>query len=77
MPPTGVVPVESHFPLSAQELNVLRLVAEGITSQQIANRLYVSVNTVEFHRRRIMRKLGVANMAELVRKAMEKGFLIG
>ena len=68
---------EAMEELSAQELNVLRLVAEGITSQQIANRLYVSVNTVEFHRRRIMRKLGVANMAELVRKAMEKGFLIG
>lgn len=68
---------EAYKELSVQELNVLRLVTEGFTSQQIANQLYVSVNTVEFHRRRIMRKLGVANMAELIKITIEKGFLVG
>lgn len=68
---------EDQEELSPQELKVLSLVAEGITSQQIANRLYVSLNTVEFHRRRIMRKLGALNMAELIKKAIEKGFLMG
>lgn len=68
---------ESQEELSQQEINVLRLVADGITSQQIANRLFVSINTVEFHRRRIMRKLEVSNMAELIKKAIEKGYLLG
>ncbi len=67
---------ESQVELTPQEHNVLRMVASGATSQKIANHLYVSVNTVEFHRRRIMRKLGVANMAELIKKAIEKGYLI-
>ena len=63
---------ESQEELSPQELKVLRFVADGLTSQQIAGNMFVSVNTVEFHRRRIMRKLGVANMAELIKKAIEK-----
>jgi len=66
---------ESQEELSPQELKVLRFVADGLTSQQIAGNMFVSVNTVEFHRRRIMRKLGVANMAELIKKAIEKGFI--
>ncbi|MBR6978479.1 MAG: response regulator transcription factor [Prevotella sp.] len=68
---------ESQEELSSQEINVLRLVANGITSQEIANQLYVSLNTVEFHRRRIMRKMGASNMAELIKKAIEKGYPLG
>ena len=67
---------EAQEELSPQEIKVLGLVAEGIKSQEIANRLFVSVNTVEFHRHRIMRKLGVSNMAELIKKAVEKGYLL-
>lgn len=67
---------ETQEELSPQEIKVLGLVAEGIKSQEIANRLFVSVNTVEFHRHRIMRKLGVSNMAELIKKAVEKGYLL-
>ncbi|MBO4316116.1 MAG: response regulator transcription factor [Prevotella sp.] len=65
---------EMQVELTPQELNVLRLVAAGATSQQIANQLYVSVNTVEFHRRRIMKKMNASNMAELIKKAIEKGY---
>ncbi|MBQ6228733.1 MAG: response regulator transcription factor [Prevotella sp.] len=66
---------EQQEELTPQESKVLRLVGEGITSQQIAQRLFVSVNTIEFHRRHIMRKLGVSNMASLVKVAIEKGYI--
>ena len=66
---------EQQEELSPQEINVLRLISEGLTSQQIATRLYVSLNTIEFHRRRIMRKLAATNMADLIKKAIEKGYL--
>lgn len=66
---------EQQKGLTPQEFNVLRLVGEGFTSQQIAERLFVSVNTIEFHRRRIMSRLGVSNMAELIKISLEKGYI--
>lgn len=66
---------EQQEELTPVEVNVLQLVGDGVTSQQIAQRLYVSVNTIEFHRRRIMRKLDASNMAELIKKAIEKGYI--
>ncbi len=66
---------EQQNDLTPQEFNVLRFVGDGFTSQQIAQRLFVSVNTIEFHRRRIMSKLSVSNMAELIKKAIEKGYI--
>ena len=66
---------EQQEELTQVEMKVLQLVGNGDTSQQIAKRLYVSVNTIEFHRRRIMKKLGVSNMAELIKIAIEKGYI--
>lgn len=70
-----VAEYESQDGLTTQELKVLRHIADGMTSQQIAESLFVSLNTVEFHRRRIMRKMGVQNMAELIKEAFAKGYL--
>jgi two-component system response regulator NreC len=61
--------------LTTRETEVLRLVAQGYTSQQIADRLSISVNTVETHRAHIMDKLGLRGRAELVRYALAKGLL--
>jgi two-component system, NarL family, response regulator NreC len=61
--------------LSERELEVLRLVARGLTSAQIAERLVVSVRTVETHRAHIQHKLGVGSRAELFGFAREHGLL--
>jgi non-specific serine/threonine protein kinase len=59
--------------LSERELEVLRLVAEGLTNAQVAERLYLSPRTVDAHLRRIYDKLGASSRAEAVRFAVEQG----
>lgn len=59
--------------LGAREREVLQLLAEGLTSSQIAQRLSVATSTVETHRRNIMRKLDVHNVAELTKYAIREG----
>lgn len=61
--------------LSERELEVLRLIALGLTNPEIAERLYVSVRTVESHRAHIQQKLNVRSRAELVRLARDAGIL--
>lgn len=60
--------------LSCRETQVVDLTAAGLSSADIASQLGISVNTVEFHRRRIMQKLGVSNAAEMVSRATELGW---
>jgi two-component system response regulator NreC len=62
-------------PLSDREHEVLRLLALGHTNQEIAKQLFISVRTAETHRAHIMRKLGLASRAELVRYALGQGLL--
>lgn len=64
-------------PFSDREHEILRLIASGKTSEQIAERLKISHLTVKAHRRNMMRKLNVNNAAELISKALEMGFLFG
>jgi two-component system, NarL family, response regulator NreC len=59
--------------LSAREQEVLRLIAEGKSTKEIAAHLGVSVKTIETHRLNIMEKLGIKNMAELVKYAIRQG----
>ncbi len=59
--------------LGQREREVLQLIAEGHRSQQIAERLSISVATVEVHRRNIMRKLGMHSVAELTKYAIREG----
>ncbi len=67
---------KAHYDgLSERERQVLTLVAEGRTSQQIADQLYLSINTVQTHRAHIMEKLKLQNRAELIRYALRKGFI--
>ncbi|MGD9572568.1 MAG: response regulator [Thermoleophilia bacterium] len=61
--------------LTAREREVLRLLAYGHTNQEIAQRLVVSVRTVESHRAHVMAKLRVTTRAGLVREALRAGLL--
>lgn len=61
--------------LSGRELEVLRLIARGLTNREIAERLYLSVRTVESHRARIQRKLGRSRRSDLVDYALERGLV--
>ena len=61
--------------LSEREVDVLRLIALGHTNAEIAERLFLSVRTVETHRSHIQRKLRLSTRAELVRYALERGLI--
>jgi two-component system, NarL family, response regulator NreC len=62
-------------PLSERERDVLQLLALGHTNQEISEKLYISVRTAETHRAHVMQKLRISTRAELVRYALEHGFL--
>ena len=61
--------------LTPRQREVLQLVAEGRTSKQIARLLGISVKTVEFHKSRIMKELGMHSVAEMARYAMRSGIV--
>jgi DNA-binding NarL/FixJ family response regulator len=67
--------VLSSGPLTARERNVLRLIAGGKSNKEIAEVLVISVRTVESHRASIMGKLNLKNTADLIRYAIEKGYV--
>jgi len=66
-------PTES---LTPREAEILQHVVRGETSPQIAKDLFLSVKTVEWHRNNLMGKLGVHNVAELVRYAFQHGLVV-
>ena len=61
--------------LSEREVEVLRLIALGHTNSEIAQRLFLSVRTVETHRSHIQQKLRVSSRAELVHYALQRGLV--
>jgi DNA-binding NarL/FixJ family response regulator len=61
--------------LSDREREVLQLVAEGYTNQDIADKLFISVKTVLRHRTSVMEKLGFHNRTELIKYAISKGLI--
>jgi DNA-binding NarL/FixJ family response regulator len=72
----GVSPGEAltvSSQLSAREREVLQLIAEGWSTKQIAAHLYVSVKTIETHRRQIMKKLDLHSIADLTKYAIREG----
>jgi LuxR family maltose regulon positive regulatory protein len=62
-------------PLSEREIEVLQLIAEGLTNTEIAARLYLSLNTVKVHTRNIYGKLGVNNRTQAVARGRVVGIL--
>jgi two-component system response regulator NreC len=69
-----VAPIDT---LSDREREVLTEVAKGYTNQQIADRIGLSVKTVESYRARSMQKLGLKDRADLMRLAVESGLITG
>lgn len=68
-------PVSGLSPLSRRESEILQLVAEGLTNQQIADQLFTSRRTVETHRQNILEKTGCRNTAALISYASAHGLL--
>jgi len=66
---------DSYSSLTEREREILKLVAEGHTNNQIAERLVISPKTVDTHRTHIMDKLNLHSRAELVKYAMRRGLL--
>jgi DNA-binding NarL/FixJ family response regulator len=72
---TGPEAETEDYGLTAREKEVLKLVAEGRTSREIAELLYVSNKTVMSHRANIYKKLGTHNRTELVKYAIRRGLI--
>ena len=64
-----------YDPLTPRELEVLKLIAEGKSSRQIAELLVVSIKTVERHRSDILHRLGLRNRVDLTRYAIRRGLI--
>ena len=62
-------------PLTPRELQVVKLIAEGHTSEEISRQLVISRKTVDHHRASVLDKLGMRNVAELTRYAIRRGLL--
>ncbi|HNJ61572.1 MAG TPA: LuxR C-terminal-related transcriptional regulator, partial [Chitinophagales bacterium] len=61
--------------ITTRELEILQHIALGLTSQDIANKLFISKNTVETHRKNMLSKLNVNNTAALLKIAYKKGLV--
>jgi two-component system response regulator NreC len=72
---TDAAAAPAASPLTQREREVLRLLALGHTNAEVADRLHISVRTVETHRANLQGKLGVSGRAELVRHALERGLV--
>ncbi len=70
--PDGPQSRKDHKRLTNREHEILDCVADGFSNQQIANKLFISVRTVEFHRTNIMEKLGIHDTVNLVRYAIQR-----
>ena len=66
---------EPYDRLTNREREILKLIAEGHTSRQIADMLFISLKTVLGHRTKIMQKLDIHNRTELIKYAMHKGLI--
>jgi DNA-binding NarL/FixJ family response regulator len=66
---------DPYAALTQREREVFRLIAEGLTTKEIARQLSISAKTAENHRARVLGKIGVRNTAELVRYALHHGLL--
>jgi DNA-binding NarL/FixJ family response regulator len=66
---------DSYASLTGREREVLQMVAEGYTNQEIADRLHLSIKTVQSHRAAVMEKLGLRDVTHLVRYAVRRGLV--
>ena len=67
--------LQTFNPLTKREAEILRLIQKGLLSKEIADKLCVSIHTVNIHRQNLLRKLGVQNSIEAIRIGYETGIL--
>lgn len=70
---TSPISANEHTDLTDREIEIVRLIAEGLNNREIAERLNISVKTVDTHRGNILEKLNVHNTAELIKYAIRRG----
>jgi DNA-binding NarL/FixJ family response regulator len=63
------------IPFSDREFEIIRLIESGLTSEQIAEKIFLSVHTVNTHRRNILTKSGKETISELIYELIDKGLL--
>lgn len=73
--PAAATPPDPYDTLTGREREVLQMTAEGHSGAEVARRLFISPRTVESHRANLMRKLGLRNLKEMVRYAVQRGLL--
>lgn len=71
----GEVDADFYDGLTERELEVLTLIAEGLTNREIADKLYISIKTVQAHRANIMEKLDLHDRVALTKYAIKKGLI--
>lgn len=70
----GDAPFLKQFNLTKRELEILRLIRDNHTNQEMADKLFLSIYTIETHRKNIMQKLGVHKPAALIKFIIEHNF---
>ncbi|RWW92195.1 response regulator transcription factor [Flavobacterium cerinum] len=65
---------DNDIPLSKREMEIVKLIGEGKTSQEIADLLFIGKTTVDTHRKNILKKLSLQGKSELLRYSMEKKY---
>lgn len=64
-----------EFSLTEREREVLELIVDGLTDEQIAHQLAITIHTANAHRKKLLEKMEVNNAASLVREAFRKGMV--
>jgi DNA-binding NarL/FixJ family response regulator len=67
--------IEETGQLTNSEIDIVRLIAEGLTTKEIAARKFISFHTVNSHRKNIFRKLGVTSISELIMYSIKAGWI--
>jgi DNA-binding NarL/FixJ family response regulator len=73
--PTSSKRKNTDIPISPREIEVLKLIAQEHSNPEIADKLFISIRTVDTHRRNLLEKLGAKNTAGLVKFAIQKGLV--
>lgn len=64
-----------NYNITERELEILELLSRGLSSREIAEKLFISPNTVEYHRRQLLKKTQSKNIADLIGNAYRLGIL--
>jgi DNA-binding NarL/FixJ family response regulator len=76
-PESPVPPWQSERHLTSRECEILQLVGQGLSNQQIARRLFIALSTVKNHMHNILEKLGVHRRTDALREIRRGGFVLG